>query len=190
METYKYLALGDSYTIGESVPQESSFPYQLYERLHNNGLNIEKPVIIARTGWTTDELQATINPDALAPPYDLVTLLIGVNNQYRGRESENYNIEYKELLEQAIELAGGESSNVIVISIPDWFPFVSEGEWGLPPSLKEFNIYLKHSIIFQENHDIFPSAPLLVSFENTVHANFAKVWTSLFWAKGSAGQAV
>ena len=120
METYTYLALGDSYTIGESVPAESSFPYQLYERLKSNGINVEKPVIIARTGWTTDELQSAIDPEALAAPYDLVTLLIGVNNQYRGRDINNYDIEFTELLQLAIDLAGGESGHVIVISIPDW----------------------------------------------------------------------
>src|SRR5210317_747345 len=86
MESYTYLALGDSYTIGESVPPEFSYPFLVYERLQSNGLYMEEPVIIARTGWTTDELQAAINPDALTPPYDLVTLLIGVNNQYRGRD--------------------------------------------------------------------------------------------------------
>ena len=90
METYTYLALGDSYTIGESVPVEYSFPYQINDRLQANGLGMEKPVIIARTGWTTDELQAGIRRETLTPPFDIVTLLIGVNNQYRGREMDNY----------------------------------------------------------------------------------------------------
>ncbi len=128
MGTYTYLALGDSYTIGESVPTESSFPYQVYERLRSDGLNMEKPVIIARTGWTTDELQAAINPEALTPPYNLVTLLIGVNNQYRGLDIDNYDTEFKELLQQAIVFAGGETGNVIVISIPDWgvTPFAAD----------------------------------------------------------------
>jgi lysophospholipase L1-like esterase len=120
MKTYKYLALGDSYTIGESVPSKSSFPYQVYERLQANGVDMEKPMIIARTGWTTDELQAAIDPKILTPPYDLVTLLIGVNNQYRGLDIRNYDIGFTELLQKAIEVAGGESGNVIVISIPDW----------------------------------------------------------------------
>ncbi len=120
METKTYLALGDSYTIGESVPTESSFPYQLYERLRSNGISLEKPLIIARTGWTTDELQAAIDPEALTPPYDLVTLLIGVNNQYRGRDIDEYDNEFKELLQKAILFAGGKSGRVIVISIPDW----------------------------------------------------------------------
>jgi lysophospholipase L1-like esterase len=120
MESYTYLALGDSYTIGESVPPDSSYPYQVYERLQANGLDMEEPVIIARTGWTTDELQAAIDPEAVTPPYNLVTLLIGVNNQYRGRDIDNYDIEFTELLNQAVILAGGEPGNVIVISIPDW----------------------------------------------------------------------
>ena len=142
MATYKYLSLGDSYTIGESVPQESSFPYQLYERLQNDGLNIEKPVIIARTGWTTDELQEAIDPDALTPPYDLVTLLIGVNNQYRGRDIDNYDIEFRELLQQALVLAGSDSKNVVVISIPDWgiTPFAANRDKEtIAKEIDEFN---------------------------------------------------
>jgi lysophospholipase L1-like esterase len=128
MESYTYLALGDSYTIGESVPFESSFPYQVYERLRVNGLDMAEPMIIAHTGWTTDELQAAIDPEALTPPYNLVTLLIGVNNQYRGKDIDNYDVEFTRLLEQAIELAGGKTGNVIVISIPDWgvTPFAAD----------------------------------------------------------------
>ena len=142
MESYTYLALGDSYTIGESIPSKSSFPYQVYERLQANGVNMEKPVIIARTGWTTDELQAAIKAQVLVPPYDLVTLLIGVNNQYRGLDIENYDIEFTQLLQKAIELAGGQSGNVIVISIPDWgvTPFAAnrDGE-TIAKEINEFN---------------------------------------------------
>ena len=89
MGPYTYLALGDSYTIGESVPLESSFPFQVYERLKNDGLDMEKPVIIAKTGWPTDELQVAIDPEAVSPPYDLITLLFGVNHQYRSRDIQN-----------------------------------------------------------------------------------------------------
>jgi lysophospholipase L1-like esterase len=120
MDSYTYLALGDSYTIGQSVPSKSAYPNQVHARLLAGGLEMEKPVIIARTGWTTDELRSSINPEALTPPYDLVTLLIGVNNQYRGRDIDNYDIEFTNLLQQAVVFAGGESGKVIVISIPDW----------------------------------------------------------------------
>lgn len=142
MESNTYLALGDSYTIGESVPLESSFPYQVYEQLKSDGLDMKKPVIIAKTGWTTDELQAAIDPEALTAPYDLVTLLIGVNNQYRGRDIDNYNIEFKELLQQAIMLAGGKSGHVIVISIPDWgvTPFAANRDREtISKEIDEFN---------------------------------------------------
>jgi lysophospholipase L1-like esterase len=121
---------------------ESSFPHQVYERLKSEGLDMEKPVIIAKTGWTTDELQVAIDQETLIPPYDLVTLLIGVNNQYRGRDIDNYNIEFKELLQQAIALAGGEPGNVIVISIPDWgvTPFAVDREREtIGKEIDEFN---------------------------------------------------
>jgi lysophospholipase L1-like esterase len=149
MENYRYLALGDSYTIGESVPSESSFPYQVYERLKSDGLDIEEPVIIARTGWTTDELQDAIDPEILTPPYDLVTLLIGVNNQYRGRDIDNYKIEFQELLQEAIVLAGGKSGLVIIISIPDWgvTPFAANRDREIiSKEINEFNrINYKHT---------------------------------------------
>lgn len=123
-----YLALGDSYTIGEGVADSLRYPNQLKDRLAKDGIGLENLKIIARTGWTTDELLAGIEKDSITPPYSLVTLLIGVNNQYRGRDTENYREEFKTLLNQAIEFAGGKSNKVIVISIPDWgvTPFAKE----------------------------------------------------------------
>lgn len=115
-----YLALGDSYTIGEAVPASESFPFQLKEALVKLGHPIESPTIIAKTGWTTDELQAAIAAETLHPPYDLVTLLIGVNNQYRGYPMHSYQLEFRNLLEQAIAFAGGKNQHVRVLSIPDW----------------------------------------------------------------------
>jgi lysophospholipase L1-like esterase len=115
-----YLALGDSYTIGESVPLYESFPYQAVQLMRKKGLNIAAPEIIARTGWTTDELNSGIQANHLLPSYDLVSLLIGVNNQYRGRTTENYAPEFEDLLKQAIALAGGKKERVVVLSIPDW----------------------------------------------------------------------
>ncbi|WP_462280326.1 SGNH/GDSL hydrolase family protein [Salinivirga cyanobacteriivorans] len=120
MQTMKYLALGDSYTIGERVSEQERFPVQLVDTLRAYGLDVNDPEIIATTGWTTDELAAGIEEANITGPYDLVTLLIGVNNQYRGRSVENFREEYVELLEQAIAFAGGHPEKVVVISIPDW----------------------------------------------------------------------
>jgi len=119
-KTYTYLALGDSYTIGESVLEKERFPVQLVDSLEDYDLHVEVPKIIATTGWTTDELAAGIKEATLQPPYDLVTLLIGVNNQYRGRSVENYRDEFVALLQQAIDFAGGHPEQVVVVSIPDW----------------------------------------------------------------------
>ncbi len=120
MNPLRYLALGDSYTIGESVAPDEAFPFQLAARLRAQGLDLAEPEIIARTGWTTDELQAAIDERAPRGPYDVVTLLIGVNNQYRERAAETYLPEFRALLEQAIAFAGQRAARVIVISIPDW----------------------------------------------------------------------
>ncbi|MCG7858493.1 SGNH/GDSL hydrolase family protein [Flavihumibacter sediminis] len=115
-----YLALGDSYTIGEQVSIFESFPYQLVQLLRAEGKYFSAPEIVAKTGWTTDELQQGINNTKLLPAYDLVTLLIGVNNQYRGRTADNYEVEFLSLLDQAIRFAGNQPGNVVVLSIPDW----------------------------------------------------------------------
>ena len=111
----RYLALGDSYTIGESVDPDQRFPHQLA-----HALGIATPQVIAKTGWTTDELDAAIDAADPQGRFDLVTLLIGVNNQYRGRDAEQYRGEFAALLQRAIGFAGGDASRVIVVSIPDW----------------------------------------------------------------------
>ena len=115
-----YLALGDSYTIGEGVPVYESYPYQAVQLLRKRGVNIYAPEIVAKTGWTTDELQAAINSAKFLPIYDLVTLLIGVNNQYRGKSAEVYAEDFETLLKQAIAFAGNDKGRVVVLSIPDW----------------------------------------------------------------------
>lgn len=115
-----YLALGDSYTIGEQVPLKENFPYQTAALLHKKGFGIADPVIVAVTGWTTDELAAAIREHHLENTFSFVTLLIGVNNQYRGRSLENYKGEFTSLLNLAIGFAGGVSQHVFVLSIPDW----------------------------------------------------------------------
>ena len=115
-----YLALGDSYTIGEQVLLSESFPYQTVQLLRKKGIDIAAPEIIAKTGWTTNELDAAIARTNFLKQYDFVTLLIGVNNQYRSRDAEEYKIEFEKLLQQAINFAGNEAKNVFVLSIPDW----------------------------------------------------------------------
>lgn len=117
---YSYLALGDSYTIGESVPLTNNFPHQTVALLKKAGVNMNEPAIVAKTGWTTDELQEQLSRTRLAVSFDFVTLLIGVNNQYRGRSADEYAKQFEELLQQAIGYAGGNTNQVIVLSIPDW----------------------------------------------------------------------
>lgn len=115
-----YLALGDSYTIGESVSEEDRWPVQLANSLRDRGYSVRYPKIIAKTGWTTDELLDAVQKADLAANYDLVTLLIGVNNQYRGYEVSTFRKEFKILLEKAISFADGKKDHVFVVSIPDY----------------------------------------------------------------------
>lgn len=117
---YSWLALGDSYTIGEGVKQEDSYPFQTVALLRNENLSIADPQIIAKTGWTTAELKSAMKKARLQPAYDMVSLLIGVNNQYRGWPLNQYKIEFEELLKWSLQLAGRHSRHVFVISIPDW----------------------------------------------------------------------
>lgn len=119
MPVVRVLALGDSYTIGESVPEGERWPNQLATRLGGEGLQIEV-TIIARTGWTTDELWQGIQAREIEPPYDLVSLLIGVNNQYRGYDINEYRQQFVFLLNKSIEYAGRDPKRVIVLSVPDW----------------------------------------------------------------------
>lgn len=114
------LSLGDSYTIGEKVREEERFPNQVVSILSKENIQFSQPAIIATTGWTTGELMDGIKRANIKDPYTFVTLLIGVNNQYRGRSLEEYKIQFIQLLKEAIEFAGGNAKHVIVISIPDW----------------------------------------------------------------------
>ncbi|WP_374604735.1 SGNH/GDSL hydrolase family protein [Arenimonas sp.] len=115
-----YLALGDSYTIGESVPEEGRWPVQLAAALRERGIALAGPRIIATTGWTTDELSAAMDAAEPLGQWDFVSLLIGVNNQYRGRPVDDYRAEFASLLDRSIRLAGGRADRVLVLSIPDW----------------------------------------------------------------------
>lgn len=138
----RYLALGDSYTIGESVEQAGTFPYQLVERLTKElHLSFSEIKVVAKTGWTTAELQEGIKRAKPKGHYQLVTLLIGVNNQYRGYPIETYKKEFSELLNQAIGFAGGEKSRVIVVTIPDYgcTPFGAEMAVKIDKELREYN---------------------------------------------------
>ncbi len=123
-----YLALGDYYSIGEGIVADDRWPEVLVRRLRRAGVIIDDPRIVAVTGWTTDELYAGMDAAQLKPPFGLVTLQIGVNNQYRGRSATEYRTQFTTLLARAIELAGGHSARVVVVSIPDWgvTPFARE----------------------------------------------------------------
>lgn len=117
---HSYLALGDSYTIGEGLSPKESFPYQLAGILRAQNIDVADPVIIATTGWTTNELWEAIQEHHLTETFSFVTLLIGVNNQYRGGSLDTYAAEFERLLLQAISFAGGNAGRVLVLSIPDW----------------------------------------------------------------------
>lgn len=123
-QTYTYLALGDSYTIGEAVSVQERWPVQLANMLGKEGVQIKEPYIIAKTGWTTAELlenlQSVYPIKVGQKPYNLVSLLIGVNNQYRGQTIDQYRTELQKLLKIAVELAGNQPKHVFVLSIPDW----------------------------------------------------------------------
>ncbi len=123
MTTSSYLALGDSYSIGEQVLPAENFPNQTVTLLNKaaaGGNHFAAPEIIAQTGWTTDELDAAIDAAHLLKQYDIVSLLIGVNNQYRGRPVKNFKIEFEHLLQRAIQFANNKPNHVFVLSIPDW----------------------------------------------------------------------
>ncbi|QEM07481.1 SGNH/GDSL hydrolase family protein [Mucilaginibacter rubeus] len=139
-DTLTYLALGDSYTIGQSVPPEQAFPNQLANQLQ--GIKVNTPTIIARTGWTTDQLIEAIDQSSIkSNTYDVVTLLIGVNDQYDGLSQENYRIKFEQVLNTAIKFAGGISEHVFVLSIPDYgvTPFAQGQDAVIAPEIDQFN---------------------------------------------------
>lgn len=137
----RYLALGDSYTIGESVAERDRWPNQLAEMLAENNIQSEV-TIIARTGWTVDELWAGIQANPPVGTYELVTLLIGVNDQYRGYPLDGYREDFRFMLGKAVEYAGGDPKRVVVLSIPDWgfTPFAADRDTELISlQIDEFN---------------------------------------------------
>ena len=116
----RILALGDSYTKGESIKWGERWPLQLVTKLREQKMDVDNPLVVAETGWTTTDLMKAIEQTILVPPYDVVTLLIGVNDQFQGYSEENYASNFKKLLLKAITLTGGSKDRVIVISIPDY----------------------------------------------------------------------
>jgi lysophospholipase L1-like esterase len=118
-KVYTYLALGDSYTIGESETLHFSFPYKTVKLLRKKNLLFTAPEILAKTGWTTHDLLGAMSQYPFLPNYDVITLLIGVNNQYQGKTVEEYSYEFESILKQAIHLVS-KSDNLFVLSIPDY----------------------------------------------------------------------
>jgi len=141
-DSLNYLALGDSYTIGEAVPDTQSFPYQLAAQLHTQKLAVKKPTIIATTGWTTDNLIAAIaNSRLVGKKYNFVTLLIGVNDQFQGLSIINYSNKFQQVLNTAIDFVNGDKSKVFVLSIPDYgvTPFAGGNDAVIGPQIDQFN---------------------------------------------------
>ena len=136
-----YLALGDSYTIGHGIPEAQNFPNQLGDSLTANGDTIRPIRIIAKTGWTTADLQNGIdNAQDLDSSYDLVTLLIGVNNQYQNKPIDEYRPDFESLLAQAIQFAGGQKERVFVVSIPDYaFTGFGGGDTNISREIDDYN---------------------------------------------------
>ena len=146
LHEFTYLALGDSYTIGESVPKEDRWGDQLAMLLRDNNFDVGDPATIARTGWTTADLASAIRNENLQTSYDLVSLLIGVNNQYQGQSMAVYRTEFRELLQTSIRLASSKPENVIVLSIPDWgaTPFAANRDGQqIAQEIDAFNVVAK-----------------------------------------------
>ena len=148
-----YLALGDSYTIGEDIDEKNRYPNILARELKKQGVNFNKPRIIAKTGWTTDELNDSLNLSVFNIKYDYVSLLIGVNNQYRGLSSYIFEKEFRKLLTRSINYSKNRS-NVFVLSIPDW---------GVTPFADKRN-----KIAISDSIDIFNQRIKKVCFENSI----------------------
>ena len=152
---FTYLALGDSYTIGEGVLLQKSFPYQVVAGLRKKDLNFSAPEIIAKTGWTTSELSAAIDDHTLLSKYDLVTILAGVNNQYRGQTVEAYKLELEGLLKKALALTDDKKERVILMSIPDY-------------SITPFGLKMDATTIRHEI-DLFNSISKALSVQYKIH---------------------
>ena len=138
---YSYLALGDSYTIVVQVLLSESFPYQTVQLLRQQNLAFFAPEIIAKNEWTTDELQCEIDKTLFLKKYDFVSLLIGVNNQYREKNLDEFEIQFIQLLQKAISLSSNNLQNVFVLSIPDWGTMPFAKDRNLNKIAEEIDIY-------------------------------------------------
>lgn len=156
----RYLALGDSYTIGESVAPEMRWPVQLVEQLRGDGFEIEDPRIIATTGWTTQDLLKAIDAQLNNEKFDLVSVLIGVNNQYQGKSIETYREDLKEVFKEAIAHSVNGAAGVFAVSIPDYgvTPFGAENSEKIGSEIDDFNEAFKEvALEFDiEFYDITP----------------------------------
>lgn len=141
VQPIRYLALGDSYTIGESVPSDQNFPAQLVDSLKASGVKVSSYKIIARTGWTTTNLKTAIDAAGLKDTFNLVSLLIGVNNQYQHKDIDLYTTEFTQLVERAIQFAGGKKEHVFVVSIPDYgyTPFGQNNQTSISQQIDQYN---------------------------------------------------
>lgn len=146
-KNYKYLALGDSYTIGQSVCETCRFPIQLQDSISKyiDDIDTFQTKIIAQTGWTTSNLKSAITSQNPPNDYDLVTLLIGVNNQYQNTPFNVYEQEFPELVATAIQKAQGKKENVIVVSIPDYaFTPFGGGNTSIPTQIDAYNAFAEN----------------------------------------------
>lgn len=151
-----FLALGDSYTYGESVEENQKLPYQIAVQLNGLGLNTSAAEVIARTGWTSGDLLSRLsdNPPSL-PHYGIVTLLIGVNNQFQGASQEQYRREFEALVDKAIGYAGNNPNHVFVLSIPDWgvMPFATyRNKELIAKQIDSFNVINKKISLSKNVH--------------------------------------
>ena len=144
--TSKFLALGDSYTIGQSVEINERWPVQFLKELKTSTSAIDTLQIIAQTGWRVDQLKEAMNNSDLQPPYGLVSLLIGVNNQFQGQDAVGFRPEFIEILEKSLKLVENRTERLFVISIPDWgsSPYgASLNREKISKEIDDFNTVLK-----------------------------------------------
>lgn len=186
-----YLALGDSYTIGEGVDPAARWPQQLVAGLRDIGVAVDDAQIIATTGWTTDELEAGIDAAAPRGPFDLVSLLIGVNDQYRGRSVDDYRPRFTALLQRALGFAGDRPQRVLVLSIPDWgvTPYAREHNRDRVQVGQELDAYnaaaaaicAEHGVAFIDITDLsrVPGAEAVMLVDDGLHPSAAMyaLWT-------------
>jgi len=155
-ENFKLIALGDSYTIGQSVCDTCRFPAQLKDSLQTyfSVLDTFNLQIIARTGWTTSDLKSAIVAADLQTDFDLVTLLIGVNNQYQNKPFSLYETEFVELINTAVSLVGNTASKLIVVSIPD-YAYTPFGQGRNPENISsQLELYNSFARTYCENNGI------------------------------------